>query len=360
MRTGLSLTELAQKIEDQRGAKKDMIADTRKMAIDVDFEEVPNTDTKAPVVKLNVEGQGSYPIRPIAHGQIGERVGIPAKYYDRMLAKAPRLLAQNVNHWFHENPEKRMVRTLGGNARAFMSNRYQRIDNEHIAEVTLPVLAQYHGITIPSAEITERRLYIQAVYPSLQAEVKGSRRVGDIVQAGLVITNSEVGFGAVSISDLDYFLACLNGMVSTKLLRSYHVGRQLEDNADLWSDDTKKADDRAVLLKVRDMVTAALDKARFEARVERMSALTQIEVKKDPAKSVEVLADKLNVTEGEKGSILTALIKGGDLSAWGFLNAVTAQAHDSKDYDRSVEFEAMGGQLLQLPKKDWEDILEAA
>ena len=33
-----------------------------------------------------------------------------------------------------------MVRTLDGKARAFLSDRYHRIDNEQIAEAVLPVL----------------------------------------------------------------------------------------------------------------------------------------------------------------------------------------------------------------------------
>ena len=54
----------------------------------------------------------------IAHRQIGSALGIPAKYYDKMRAENPELLAQNVNSWFTMTPQKRMVRTLDGNARA--------------------------------------------------------------------------------------------------------------------------------------------------------------------------------------------------------------------------------------------------
>ena len=69
------------------------------------------------------------------HDQIGSRAGIPAKYYDRMLTEAPDLLATNVNAWHRINPARRMVRTLGGDARSFLSDRYNRIENEEIAKV---------------------------------------------------------------------------------------------------------------------------------------------------------------------------------------------------------------------------------
>jgi hypothetical protein len=74
---------------------------------------------------------------------LGTMVSAPAsrqKYLRRMQAEAPKLLASNVNHWFKETPERRMVRTLDGNIRAFLSDRYMRVDNTDVAEAVLPVL----------------------------------------------------------------------------------------------------------------------------------------------------------------------------------------------------------------------------
>lgn len=344
MRTGISLTALAQKIEAEQASKKDFIVASSAMHMTTD-------------ARLEIDYEGDFPIRPIAHDQIGGRLGIPSKYYDRMLKEQPDLLAANVNAWLRRSPDRRMVRTLNGSARAVMSDRYQRIDNSEIAEVALPVLAKIPGVKIVSAEITERRMYIQAVSQRLEGEVK----VGDVVQAGVIISNSEVGSGAVSISPMIYRLVCLNGMVlPDQKFRAYHVGRRIEDTEDLWRDDTRKADDRAVLLKVRDMVEAAVDQARFGTNLARMQGLTSIEVKGDVVKSVEVLAKTIGATDAEGAGILQSLIKGGDLSAWGMVNAVTAQAHAANDYDRSIELEATGGQLLSLNDNEWTRVLEAA
>jgi hypothetical protein len=119
------------------------------------------------------------------------------------------------------------------------------------------------------------------------------------------------------------------------------------------------ADDRTVLLKVRDMVKAVVDETRFRANLDKMRGLTEGRITGNPVEAVEVLAQKLPVTEGEKGGILRSLIEGGDLSAWGMLNAVTAQAHIASSYDRAVELEAVGGQLLELPHAEWKRVLEA-
>lgn len=360
MKTGLSLTQLAATIEANRSLKRDFIVPTNeaKMIIQADATPVLAFDMKLPpAVSAVLAADAGLAIRETAHDQIAARLDIPRKYYDRMRSSQPELLADNVNTWFRANPERRMVRTLGGDVRAFLSDRYNRIENEEIAEVALPILARIPDVQIVSCEVTERRMYIQAVSPRVVGEVKK----GDVVQAGVVISNSEIGHGAVSVSPLVYRLACLNGMIRQDAkFRAYHVGRQTVDTEALWADDTRKADDRAILLKVRDMISAAIDEAQFAQAVAKMAALTEGRVTGDPAKAVEVLAQKVGASDGEAGGILRALIEGGDLSAWGMLNAVTAQAHTASSYDRAVEFEAAGGSLLELPPTEWKRILEAA
>jgi hypothetical protein len=353
MKTGLTLSQLAAKIEGNKVLKQDFIADTAAATMQVQDDktivlELPRPHSAIP---------NTFPILPLAHDQIGARLNIPGKYYDRMRAEAPDLLATNVNAWFRKNPEKRMVRTLGGDVRAFLSNRYNRIENEEIAEVVLPILADIPDVKIISSEITERRMYIQALTPRVQGEVKK----GDVVQAGVVISNSETGHGAVSISPLVYRLVCLNGMIANDgRLRANHVGGRIEETEALYQDDTRKADDRAILLKVRDHVRNAVDALAFSQRIEAMAGLTERKITGSPEAAIEVLAKKVNATDAERSGILRALIEGGDLSAWGMLNAVTAQAHTAADYDRSIEFERMGGALLELPATEWRRVLEAA
>ena len=59
-----------------------------------------------------------------------------------MRKEAPEPLATNVNEWFHNKPERRMIRTLDGQARAFLSDRYRRLDNYDLASTVLPILIE--------------------------------------------------------------------------------------------------------------------------------------------------------------------------------------------------------------------------
>lgn len=349
MKTGLSLVEMAQKIQGLAELKHDLIVPTTQAAVEI-VNEKPS---------IIVPGDNNtFPILPIAHRQIGQYTKIPADYYDRMLADEPALLANNINAWFKRFPvgDKRMLRTLGGDARAWLSNSYQRIEHEEIAQAALPIIMNLPQVQIVSCEVTERRLYIHWVVPTIQGEVK----VGDVVQAGGILSNSETGFGAVSVSGLTWRLRCLNGMKTSDAFRKAHLGAKQDELEQVWKDDTRKADDRAVLLKVRDMVTSICDETRFRAHLAKLQGLTEGEVKHDPAKSVEVLAKKIGATESEKGGILRSLATGGDLSRWGIVNAVTHQAHSAASYDRAVEFESIGGKLVDLPATEWREILDAA
>ncbi|MEY8420593.1 DUF932 domain-containing protein [Oscillospiraceae bacterium 44-5] len=126
-----------------------------------------------------------------------------------MLQEDADLLSCNVNRWLQRAPEQRMIRTMDGRARAFLSNRYRRIDNIDIARVTLPIIKEMPDARYESCQITDDYMYLKVVNPRLTAKVVP----GDIVQAGVVISNSETGQGAVCIQPLIFRLVCSNGMV---------------------------------------------------------------------------------------------------------------------------------------------------
>lgn len=354
MQTGIPLRDLNERVRAQQAQKLDLIADTRRINVSVDVR--PEGEKRLPAVRASIQGEGVFPIRHLAKRQMGTWAKIPALYVDRMIDEAPELFVKNMEHWFQQTPKLRMARMLGGEMRAFLSNSYQRIDHIDVLQATLPILSEIPGVIIRSCELTETRMYIHAVAPNTYAAVK----VNDVIQAGVIISNSEVGEGAVEVSPWALQLKCLNGMKVGTPLRKMHVGRQAADTEALWADDTRAADDKALLLKARDMVRSAVDEATFVDNVRKMQGLTEQRITGDVAKSVRVLAQKIGASEAEHSDILAAFIEGGDMTAWGLQNAVTNIAHKAKDYDRAVEIETLGGALIDLPPSEWKPILAAA
>ena len=120
MKSGLTIVEMAQQIERQSKLKQDYLLDTRRLQVEPFGSQLylhTFDDHDDPLVE-------PLEINQIAHRQIGTHLKIPAAYYDRMLSDYPELLAENVNSWFQREPTQRMVRTLDGTVRAFLSNRY--------------------------------------------------------------------------------------------------------------------------------------------------------------------------------------------------------------------------------------------
>lgn len=356
----MDLADLAVELRRRQDSKFDFVADTRTMGFYTDAQ------TKVSCLYAdNVEAPtpDGFPVNSHTHAQVADRIGIPKKYYDRMRNEAPVLLDTNVGHWFIEKPDRRLVRTLDGHVRAFLSDRYRRLDDYDLMErAVLPVFSETQGLTVHLAALTPERMHVRAYLPGMQQAI--TSKVGDIVCAGVSIRNSEVGAGALAVEPWLMKLACLNGMtIPAYAMRKYHIGKKIEeedDGADVFSDETLAADDTAFFLKVRDLVRAALDEVKFADIVQRLRETADpLTTVKKPVKAVEVLTQKHGLTEDEGESILTHLIQGGDLSQWGVLNAVTRAAQDTIEYERQVEMEALGGVLAALPATEWKEYARA-
>jgi hypothetical protein len=363
MKEGRTLQELAAEVARQKAAKRDFVGPSMGLEMSQDFSGTQEHPVNS--LSLGVGKAGRFDINDLAHEQIADRLEIPRRYYDRLRSAAPQLLATNVNHWFTHKPENRMVRTLDNRVRAFLSDRYRPLDNADLAEAVLPALFEHPDLAIQSCEITERRLYLKAINPRVQGEVKP----GDIVQAGVLISNSEVGAGSLAIQPMTYRLVCKNGAIlADGALRKYHAGKALGNggagDGDMlpWerlSDETRQATDKALWLQVRDLAKAALDEAIFGQALGKMRDAAGQKIEAGPTEVVEVTARRFGLQEGEKVSILKALIEGADLSRLGLANAVTAASQGIDNYDRATDLERLGGQILELPPSSWRLLSEA-
>ena len=232
MKQGKTLQALGKELQRQRAVRKDFLADTRSLQM--------TTNGNASLLYMTVgKEQKEFKVGELAHQQIASRLQIPYRYYQKMQREFPDLLDENVNGWFDQNPERRMIRTLDGHVRAFLSDRYRRLDNLELCAAVLPVIQEMKGASIESCDVTETHMYLKVVNKKMKAEVA----VGDVVLAGFVISNSEVGLGSLRVEPLVFRLVCKNGLICKDYSQKrYHVGRQAaasEDDAyELYSDET--------------------------------------------------------------------------------------------------------------------------
>ncbi len=354
MKIGRSLVNLAQELERQLATKQDMIVPSSMMHCHT------GEDSACRMTIDETGGVGKYGITGLARRQLADKLKIPFAYFERMRQEQPALLDRNINTWLQADQERRMVRTLDGQVRAVLSDRYRRLDNYDLAENVLPILRGLPDARFESVELTETKMYIKVVTPRIQVEMTP----GDVVQAGIVIMNSEVGHGTLSVQPLVYRLVCSNGLIASDHgLRKTHVGRILPSDDEaitVFRDDTLAADDKAFFLKVRDVVEAAVSEASFRQVAQKMQKTLGIRLAGDPLKAVEVLANRYMLNDVERAGVLRHLIAEGDLSGYGLVNAVTHYSQDIADYDRATEFEMLGGKLIELPASEWKGLAEAA
>ncbi|NMZ97003.1 DUF932 domain-containing protein [Pseudomonas lundensis] len=353
MKTGRSMQSLALELDRQQRAKKDLVLSSSLL------RHQTNERGETWLLIPEATGEQRYGVTALACRQLAEKLHIPFPYFERMRATQPALLDCNVNTWL-QGDERRLLRTLDGQVRAVLSDRYRRLDNYDLAHYVLPMLQQLPGVQFLSVELTATRLYLKCVTPQREMEVAP----GDIVQAGVVITNSEVGHGSLTVQPLLYRLLCSNGLIAVdRTLRKTHLGRitaQDEVGVTVFQDDTLRADDRAFFLKVRDVVQDAVSELTFRQLAQRLQRTRGIPLLGNPVKSVDVLGQRYHLNEDECSGVLRYLIEGGELSGYGLVNAVTHYSQALDDYDRATEFEALGGKLIELPAQEWRQLAEAA
>jgi hypothetical protein len=372
MYKGKSITELATELQRQAQTKKDFKAPTNllEMSVSKPFIDQPHTVKPAtltiPKIQLRVGDKFTGEVTELCHDQLGKWTGIPSAYYDRLRRGSQTdqaMLAANVNHWLRQQKETRLVRTLDGNARAFLSNRYRMIDNFDVANAVLPILMnesrKLGSIEVASCDVTPMKLYIKVTSKRLTYEVKK----GDAVQAGITISNSEVGKGSVSIQPFLLRLICKNGAaIEDQGIRKFHLGRQseeLESAERVFRDETRKQDDKAFVMKLGDIVRAAFDDENFE-KLKGMTIDTTTRKIKCPIQDiVEEVADRWSLSENHKKSFLNNLIEGGSLDQWSLANAITAVANTAENYEAATELERIGGAIMTLDDESWHQIAAA-
>ena len=171
-----------------------------------------------------------------------------------------------------------------------------------------------------------------------------------------MIRNSEVGLGALKVQMWIERLKCMNGLIVPDAgVRKYHVGRNLANGElayELMSDETKVQTDKAFWSQVKDVVKATIEEAKFKQLLEEYAEKAKIEVA-EPVKAVEVTSSLFQLSVQEGKSMLQHLCEGGDYTTWGIANSVTRMAHDEPNYDRAVELEEIGGNIMELQPVDW-------
>lgn len=309
----------------------------------------------------------------VAHGQLSDKLGIPKKYYDKMKAEQPQLLASNVNTWLRSKEGKnymlRMIQTEDESVlRAVVSNRYLALDNYDVLLATMKAVRDVGAnLEMKISQITERRMYVKFV-SDIEVEAKGilkdytpTKLKGDhptqhrIVHdqdegicAGFQVRNSETGFGLFSISPLVWVKKCANGYIGMdESFDKMHIGSQLEVGNVAWSQETLNKNMELIMSQVRDFVQTYCSADYLNNWIDRVkSANDQLDVSNLIQEAREIIRP-VAFNEEDAESILNHFISGGDHTKFGVAQAVTRYAQE-KDGDTRYDYERSALQVMNL------------
>lgn len=380
MKRGMSLENLLTTVVEQNKTKRDFVANTKESIAMVDAPDMPQ---KVALV-LRKEGEAElerFSISENCHRQIAGRLQIPLKYYFRLLEDHLDLVVTQVNALFQREPQTRLLRTLDGKARAFLSDKYKVLDNDQVLEQVLPPIVQGDiQSQMLSANISENNMYMKVLFtddalaqdigelarPSNHIGGQNNGQTRDIVRPGAIIKNSETGMGSMVTEGFFYRDYCLNGCVygvsnifSTKRI---HLGGKLVANGDfeVFSDETKRKQNELIIAEVTDTMKALTNPENVQKMGDALRATKEGAQVENAFAAVDQLAKEVDIRDGEKESVIQNMLEDGDFTRWGMINAVTKVANtDAVDYERACELEQIGGSLIDLHTSQWNRIANA-
>lgn len=274
-----------------------------------------------------------------------------------------------------------------GVARAFLSDGYKIIDNFDVLTSALDgVRASGAEVTIEGCDLSERRMSVRVVAPAVQALAptllanyrspfdQGVRRAGGeqvgevdfwrgvaaregmgyapgtepVVFGGFVISNSETGGGAFTITPRLMVKICRNGLtITVDAMRNVHLGGRMDAGIIKWSDETQETNLALVRSQAKDAVTTFLDEQYVKAKVAEIEEKAGAPVVR-PEATVKVLGERLRMPQALRDEVLGHFIMGGQMTAGGLVNAMTSVAQTLASPDDAAELEGMALRALEV------------
>jgi hypothetical protein len=369
-----TMQDLADLLTEQQARKLDVVAHASQLTAFAGGLRV--TGSAAEITEDGVTAaDGFYRFTDVALEHLADKLRIPVAYLRRLHSERVDMFDDNVNGWLHGlapargddgipgDPRSFLARLFAptvdedgiGICRGILSDRYKMVDHLDVLTSALDG-ARYAGVDLEvhSCDLTDRRMYVRVQAPSVEALapdlLRGYRSPFDhgggdggppIVFAGFLIANSEVGEGSATITPQIIVKVCTNGMTMTKdALRAIHLGKRHEQGLVTWSDETRRKELELIRAQAADTVRTFCNVDYVRAKIAELEALAGKPIDDDPARAVEVVTNRLNYSDAQRADVLSMFVKGGQLTAGGVMQAVTAAAQTQPDGDAQAAMEA--------------------
>ena len=394
-----TLADMVTILRGQRARRLDVVAPASAIHAYDGNLVIDNT-----VAQLGADGvtsaAGTYRPTAVADEGIADKLGISLAYLRRLRSGRPDLWDANVNGWLHgdelagypADDRKFLVRLFQaegdglGVARAFLSDSYKVIDNLDALMATLDGIRQAGtevdvrwpgpdraapvraGASPRVSGRWPRRCWPgtgprSAAGPTCPAAAGPRSRPArrprgkaagmqpgsePVLFAGFVISNSEVGDGAWSITPRIVAEICGNGLqITADVTRAVHLGSRQDEGVVRYSADTMDKELALITARARDAVATFLSPDYLIGKITDLERTAGVPVT-HPDQTVRQVAKAAKFSDETADAILGHFIRGGQLTAGGVMQAVTSVAQTLDDADAAHEMEASALRVLDL------------
>lgn len=254
-----------------------------------------------------------------ATSQLCQRLEIPALYYRRLPCAMKATVANYDMGRFKD--KSYLLRGKGDWIRAFLSADYTPYDNKQIADTVQSLLGN-GTFSIKDFVLEETNLYLKLVSEEIVDRGTG-------LKAGIMIGNSEVGLGSVSVEPFVFRKPCTNDLIVSdeKSFRHAHIHFTPHEFSRRMAEGIGHAFQLA-----SSMLDAFLK--------------THQEPVPDPFDVIRKLAEERQMSKKFTDQVVSSYLAEPETSLFGVINAFTRSAQGLAPIQR-IEMERFAGTLLE-------------
>jgi hypothetical protein len=294
-------------------------------------------------------------IHQFAVRQISDKLKIPTAYLTSLLFgdEWQRELGYEImnTHNGFINRDKMLVRAVGSQVRAFLSDQYRILDSEMIFGKHMEAVYK-NGGQLSDGLMTDTQLMLESLLPqpiSIQTPFNGEI----IVAFGMRLQTSDYGAGKLSARSFLMQGICLNGLVTESVLKEVHLGAKLQGIDGMLSRETIELDSKATASAVRDITKHLYSTEVIKDKMLRIEASANEKV--DSGNVLKSLKDVGKLLKGEVDNIGEILMRNdpnsgvqGESTLWKMTQAITSYANNEDLIpERRLELQEIAGELFK-------------
>lgn len=347
-------TNARSRLESEGKISKDFIFEvgTTRQNRDPRISFYPEATQPAATFNFN-EGAQQFIVNKHAIRQVTEKLGIPTSYLVSLIngEEWQKTLAYDIlnthNGWISRN--KVLVRSVGNEVRAFLSDQYRRFDSQLIMDAYLEESFN-QGAQLSDGFMDETKIMFESLLPDA-ISIKTNLNGMVYLAFGSRIATSDYGDGALDLRSFVMQGVCLNGLVRQSVLRSVHLGAKLPDNLAL-SERTYKLDSETTASAIRDITKNLYTSEVIKNRMMEVKAASDMIV--DPERELSQLMTSGRILKGEMDEVGRMLMRNnpkdgiqGESTLWKLSQGLTSFANSEKVTERRrMELQEIAGGLF--------------